>query len=160
MKVSRFQKACRVIPSSSSDGDGVIEVSTVQSSTEISNSVFESSGVVVGTGPLTRSALHITLDSSSASSRSLVISSSSLHVRVLSIHTQIVFEDSWFETTTPTRVWKRFESGLACLDWTRRAVDSSSSTLNGALIEYSDGLPIVVRRRGVFSNCKLVVSKK
>ncbi|KAK2959557.1 hypothetical protein BLNAU_5335 [Blattamonas nauphoetae] len=138
MEGSRFQKTRRVIRSSSSEGDGVIEVSTAQSRTEISNCVFVTSGVVVGTETITRSALHVTLDSSSASSRSLVISSSSLHIQVLSGHAKIVFEDSWFETTTSTRVWTRFESGIACLDWTRRAVNSSSSTLIGALIEYSD----------------------
>ncbi|KAK2951527.1 hypothetical protein BLNAU_13549 [Blattamonas nauphoetae] len=51
-----------------SHGDGVIEVSTAQSRTEIYNCVFESSGVANGTGTITHSTLHITLSSSSASS--------------------------------------------------------------------------------------------
>ncbi|KAK2948774.1 hypothetical protein BLNAU_16309 [Blattamonas nauphoetae] len=175
MKGSRFQKTRRMIGSSSLslDGDGVIEVSTAQSRTEISDCVFESSGVVDGTGTITRSALHITLNSSSASSCSLAISSclfldshttlplsGSLHIRVVSGHTSVVFQDSLFESTTPNRLWTSFSSGIACLDWTRGRVGSPSSDLNGALIEYWDGLPIVVRRRGVFSNCKLVISKK
>ncbi|KAK2959481.1 hypothetical protein BLNAU_5530 [Blattamonas nauphoetae] len=174
MEGSRFQKTRLVIQSSlSSDGAGVIEVSTAQSRTEISDCVFESSGVIVGTRTITRSALHVTLDSSSTSWCSLVISSclfldshpssslsASLHIQVLSGLTTIVFEDSWFEETTPTRMWTRFDSGIACLDWTRGRVASSSSTLNGALIENWKELPIFVRRHGVFSNCKLVMSKK
>ncbi|KAK2963076.1 hypothetical protein BLNAU_2099 [Blattamonas nauphoetae] len=175
MEGSRFQKTHRMIGSSSSlsDGDGVIEVLTAQSRTSISDSVFESSGVTDGTGTITRSALLITLNSSSASSHSLVISSclfldsrpssslsGSLHIRIVSGHTTIVFQDSWFESTTPTRLWTSYSSGIACLDWTRRRVGSSSSDLNGALMEYWDGLPILVRRRGVFSNSKLVMSKK
>ncbi|KAK2963063.1 hypothetical protein BLNAU_2086 [Blattamonas nauphoetae] len=78
MEGSRFQKTHRMIGSSSSslsDADGLIEVSTAQSRTSISESVFESSGVVDGTGTITHSALHITLNSSSASSCSLAISS-------------------------------------------------------------------------------------
>ncbi|KAK2959962.1 hypothetical protein BLNAU_5159 [Blattamonas nauphoetae] len=173
MEGSRFQKTRRMIPSSSSEGDGLLQVSTAQTTTQISDSVFESCGVVVGTGPITRSALQITLNSSSSASRSLVISSclfldshpssslsASLHIRLLTGHTTIVLKDSWFEKTTSTHAWMRFESGIACLDWTRRMLESSSPTLNGALVEYSDGLPIVVRRRGVFSNCRLVVVKQ
>ncbi|KAK2955300.1 hypothetical protein BLNAU_9691 [Blattamonas nauphoetae] len=67
MEGSRFQKTRRVIASSSSlssDGAGVIEVSTGQSRTEISDCVFESSGVIVGTGTITRAAVCITLNSS------------------------------------------------------------------------------------------------
>ncbi|KAK2959016.1 hypothetical protein BLNAU_6032 [Blattamonas nauphoetae] len=178
MEGSRFQKTHRLVGSSSSsspdgNGDSLIEVSTAQPTTEIFKCVFEWSGVADRSGTITRSALRVTLNSSSSSSCSLVISSclfldshpssslsGSLHIRVVSGHTTIVFRESWFEETTPTHPWTQNETRIACLDWTRKRVETLSTSVNGALIEYSNEIPIVVRRRGMFSNCKLIMSQK
>ncbi|KAK2956755.1 hypothetical protein BLNAU_8208 [Blattamonas nauphoetae] len=170
MTACRMSRTIRTDSSDSSSTAGLIEVQTAQHQLNIVGCVFEKSGV--GTlSTITQSALSlsITPPSHPSSSRTVLISSclfldstppspttSALHITTHSEHTVIKIEDSWFETTTASRPWTLYSSGIATLD-KNRVVGRAADTSTGALVTFSKGLPIVVRRRVTFANCNLKV---
>ncbi|KAK2948956.1 hypothetical protein BLNAU_16062 [Blattamonas nauphoetae] len=146
----RVSRTIRADSSDSSGTAGLIEVHTAQHQLNIVGSLAFTHPSFTPIPPRTlliSSCLFVDSNPHSPTS-------AALHISTHSEHTVVNIEDSWFETTTGSRPWMLFSSGIATLD-EKRVVGRTANTSTGALVTSSKSLPIIIRRRVVFANCGL-----